>query len=352
MQVGRCKLRHRIAMAPMSRCRADNDGVPLHLMEQYYGQRASVPGTLIISESTCVSKAAGGRYINAPGIFSAAQIEGWKNITRAVHDKGSFIFAQLWAVGRAGRQEVLDVQGIEMISSSAIAIKEGNPIPRPLTNEEIEMLIRDYAVAARNAMEAGFDGVEVHAANGYLIDQFLQDTCNHRADLWGGSIDNRARLCLEVLAEVIEAVGADRTGVRLSPYSPYQGMGMKDTEEQFSYLLRKLRPLSLAYLHLVHSRIHGVHESLDFVIEQWDKDSPLLLNGGYDRKQAEEAVQMDRKVAIAFGRDFVSNPDLPFRLKENLDLNAYDPSSFYAAQEPSGYIDYPFHKRFGGMHEI
>jgi len=348
--IGNCQLKHRVVMAPMTRFRADDFGVPLEMATEYYSQRASQEGSLLITEATCISKAAGGRSVNAPGIFTSAQIAGWKQITAAVNRKKSFIFLQLWAVGRAARQEVADASGIDVVSSSAIPIKEGDAVPRSLTEAEIESIIAAYGLAARNAMEAGFDGVEVHAANGYLIDQFLQDTCNQRTDKWGGSIENRARFCLRIVEEVVRQVGPDKTGVRLSPFSPYQGMGMEDTVPQFTHVIQSLQPYNLAYLHLASPVIHGLPANLlDFAIQLWDKETPLILNGGYGQKEAKEAVEKThrgRKVAISFGRHFSSNPDLPFRLQHELDLTPPCPPSFYAAKQAHGYVNYPFHEKF------
>lgn len=334
----------------MTRFRADDFGVPLPMATEYYSQRAGQEGSLLITEATYISEAAAGRSVNAPGIFTRAQIAGWKQITEAVHRKKSFIFLQLWAVGRAARQDVADASGIDIVSSSAIPIKEGDAVPRPMTEVEIEAFIDAYGQAARNSLEAGFDGVEVHAANGYLIDQFLQDTCNRRTDKWGGNIENRARFCLRIVEEVVKQVGSDKTGVRLSPFSPYQGMGMEDTIPQFTHVIRSLLPYNLAYLHLASPLIHGLAANLlDFAIQEWDKDTPLILNGGYGPKDASEAVERihsGRKVAISFGRHFSSNPDLPFRLQHELDLTPPCPPSFYAAKQAHGCVNYPFHEKF------
>ncbi len=350
--IGDLRLQHRVAMAPMSRFRAQDDGVPSDMMVEYYSQRASVPGTLLITESTCISIAGSGRHVNAPAIYTEEQIAGWKRVTEAVHEKGAYIFVQLWGVGRAASKETLEAQSIEMISASAVPTAEGHPVPRPMTEADIEMFIRDYAQAARNAIEAGFDGVEIHAANGYLIDQFLQDTCNKRTDSWGGSIKNRSRFCLHVVDAVIQAVPSTKVGIRLSPFSEYQGMGMKDTIPQFSYLIKELAQFNLAYLHLVDPRIHGLQRpefAADIWAKHWDKDSTLLRNGKYDGLEAEklvEAVGEDHKVVITFARHFASNPDLPYRLQRNLPLNPWDAKTFYAAKQAAGYIDLPFHKSF------
>ncbi len=251
LQIGRCTLKHRIVMAPLTRLRADDNHVPVDMMVDYYSQRASVPGTLLITEANFISSNARGRDENAPGIFSLQQIDNWTRVADAVHAKGSFIFMQLWHLGRAARQRALDKAGLEMLSSSDVPISDEHPTPRPMTEEEIQETIRSFALAASNAISAGFDGVEIHGANGYLVDQFIQDTCNRRKDRWGGSVENRSRFCLEVTKAVCEAIGADRTGVRLSPFSDFQAMGMKDPIPQFTHLISHLRPLNLAYLHLV-----------------------------------------------------------------------------------------------------
>jgi NADPH2 dehydrogenase len=257
LNVGNNLLQHRLVMAPLTRYRADDNHVQLDIAQEYYTQRASVPGTMLITEATFISPRTSG-YRNVPGIYSKAQIAAWKKITDAVHAKGSFIWCQLWALGRAAQADVLrEESGSRFLSSSAIPIAEGKPVPEAMTEEEIWEFVGDYAAAARNAIEAGFDGVEIHGANGYLVDQFTQDTSNHRTDAWGGSVENRARFGLEVAKAVVEAVGAERTAIRLSPFSPFQAMKMKDPIPQFAYLAKGLKELKLAYLHVVESRVSG-----------------------------------------------------------------------------------------------
>ncbi|KAK5221330.1 hypothetical protein LTR72_006890 [Exophiala xenobiotica] len=361
MTIGNCHLNHRLVMAPLTRLRAAEDNVPLPMVAEYYSQRAGVPGTLLIAEATSISYASAGRDVNAPGIWTAAQIEGWKKVTSAVHSKNSFVFLQLWHVGRAARQTALQAKGIDMVSSSDVPIEEAEGgsgiVPRPMTEEEIEQCIKDFGVAAHNAVEkAGFDGVEIHAANGYLIDQFLQDTCNRRSDRWGGSVENRSRFCRRVVEEVVGAIGPERTGIRLSPFSPFAGMGMADPIPQFTHVIRGLKVFRLAYLHLVEPRVAGnqdvdprTTQNLEFAVREWDKDSPLLLAGGYDGERAKRAVEhdyKDRQVAIVFGRHWISNPDLPYRLKHGLELSPYDRGTFYAVKQAHGYIDYPFYEDF------
>ena len=229
-----------------------------------------------------------------------------------------------------------------------------SPVPRAMTEDEIESIVGDYAQAAKNAIEAGFDGVEIHGANGYLIDQFTQDTSNRRSDAWGGSVERRSRFGLAVAKAVVDAVGADRTGIRLSPFSTFQGMGMDDPLLQFSHLLRGLKALKLAYVHLVESRISGsadveTTQKVDFALDIWGHTSPILLAGGFRADSAKRAVEeeyKDKEVAIVFGRYFISNPDLPYKVKQGIEFTPYDRTTFYKAGSPEGYIDYPFSEEF------
>lgn len=353
IKVGRVELPQRIAMAPMTRFRADDQHVPLPFVKDYYAQRTAVPGSFAITEATFISAKAGG-YKNVPGIYTKEQIAAWKQVTDAVHAQKSYIYLQLWALGRAANPGVLKEEGYDFVSSSATPMNADAPTPRELTEAEIQSFIADYAQAARNAIEAGFDGVEIHAANGYLIDQFTQDTCNKRTDAWGGSIEKRARFALEVTKAVVDAVGADRTGIRLSPWSTFQGMRMADPVPQFTYLTEKLKEFKLAYLHVVESRIAGnadieSSDQLDFVLQAWNNTSPVLIAGGYQAESAKEAVDSrykDYDVVIAFGRPYISNPDLPFRVKEGIDFAPYVRDLFYVPKEPKGYIDYPFSDKF------
>ena len=342
-----------MVMSPLTRFRADDSHVPLPFVADYYAQRASVPGTLLITEATFISPRASG-YANVPGLWSTSQLAAWRNVTTAVHEKGSYIFAQLWALGRTADAKLVRSKGHELVSASARPLSQDGELPKPLTGEEIHAFIKDYVQAARNAMEAGFDGVEIHAANGYLIDQFTQEVCNVREDDWGGSIAARSRFGLAVAEAVVNAIGADRTGIRLSPWSTFQGMGLQDPIPQFSYFIGKLRELKLAYLHLVESRISGNADTEatgknDFAIEIWDNKSPLILAGGFTPQSATRLVEHeypDRDIAIAFGRYFISNPDLPYRIKRNRALNPYNRETFYKAKSKEGYIDYPFSDDF------
>ncbi|KAL3457227.1 hypothetical protein BJX64DRAFT_20610 [Aspergillus heterothallicus] len=353
LQVGILDLKHRVVLAPLTRYRADDDHVPLDIVREYYAQRASVPGTLLVSEGTFISARAGGMN-NVPGIWNEAQIQQWKTITDAVHARGSYIFCQLWALGRAAQLEVLAKDGYEVISSGNIPMSEDSTAPRPLSKQEIHSWVEDYATAARNAIAAGFDGVEIHGANGYLCDQFLQDTCNNRDDEWGGNVEKRARFGLEVAKAVSAAVGPDRTGYRISPWSTFQGMRMQDLQAQFTYFVGQLRPLGLAYLHVVEPRISGSatvegdQEDHEFLLKAYGSDRAIILAGGFSAESAEKMIQAHStyKIAIGFGRHFIANPDLPFRLAKGIALRNYDRNTFYTPKSPIGYVDLPFSEEF------
>ncbi|CZT00445.1 probable NADPH dehydrogenase [Rhynchosporium agropyri] len=355
LKLGNVELQNRIALAPLTRFRADDSHVPLPFVQDYYAQRGSVPGTLLITEATFIAPRAGGMG-NAPGIWAEEQITAWKDVTKAVHAKGSFIYLQLWALGRAAFAENLKKElGPDAKVQSAGDIPfEGGATPTPLTETEIKEYIELYAQAAKNAISAGFDGVEIHAANGYLIDQFTQDVSNNRTDAWGGSVEKRARFGIEVTKAVVDAVGADKTGIRLSPYSTFQGMKMKDPVPQFTYLATELKKFKLAYVHLVESRISGnadvePTERVDFLIDLWDNQSPVLLAGGFKANSAKTAADeeyKDKNVLIVFGRYFISNPDLVFRVQKDIEFTPYDRNKFYNKGEKDGYITWPFSKEF------
>ncbi|TID24319.1 NADH:flavin oxidoreductase/NADH oxidase family protein [Venturia nashicola] len=370
LQVGKMALQNRLVMAPLTRFRANDNNVPLlPMVKEYYHQRSCVPGTLLITEATYISPQAQG-YPNAPGLFKDEQLKAWKEVTDAVHKNGSFIYCQLWAMGRAAVPAFMKSQGLDMISSSATPMDEKSETPRALREDEIEEFIKAYASAAKAAVEvAGFDGVEIHAANGYLIDQFTQDTCNKRTDKWGGSVENRSRFGTAVATAVVEAVGAERVGIRLSPWSTFQGMRMANPVPQFTHLINNLQPLNLAYLHLVESRIedgtpanspdetwnrskHSNIEALDslaFAFNAWGKQSPIFLAGGFKPKEAYETVDgelKDQDVCIVFGRYWISNPDLVFRIREGIEFTKYDRNTFYKAKSVEGYTDYAFSKEW------
>ncbi|KAF3020924.1 hypothetical protein E8E14_003214 [Neopestalotiopsis sp. 37M] len=371
LQVGSTQLEHRVVMAPLTRFRATREHVPTDVMARYYAQRAVVPGTLILSEATFITAKAGG-YSHIPGLWSEEQLAAWKKVTDGVHARGSKMYVQMWHLGRAAWPDPVASGGAvrdeddfdfehDFVSSSDVVMADGLPAPRPLTEEEIWSTIADYATAARNAVEkAGFDGVEIHAAHGYLIDQFTQDTANRREDAWGGSIENRSRFAVEVAKAVAAAVGADKVGIRLSPWSTWQGMRMADPVPQFSHLIKQLSQLGLSYLHIVEPRVHGVmdtdpkNESLDFALENWGREKPIFVAGGFTTELAKQAVEekyRDHPVAVVFGRRFISNPDLVYRVKKGLPFNDYDRMTFYINQrlghkvEP-GYIDYPYSEEY------
>ena len=255
--------------------------------------------------------------------------------------------------------EYLRKRGYGLISSSAVRLDEEHEVPHALTEDEIQDFINDYATAARNAIEAGFDGVEIHGANGYLVDQFWQNVVNQRTDKWGGSIENRARFGLEVTKAVITAVGdSKKVGMRLSPWSTYQGMRMEEPMPQFLYIVRELKKLGIGYLHLVESRLSGssadgvyqdINHENDELVEAWGTKAPVFLAGGFTPEKAERVLTElypQANVGIVFGRYFISNPDLPFRIRCGVELSKYDRSTFYKFQVMEGYVDYPFSKEW------
>lgn len=352
LKIGDVEVQHRIGMAPLTRCRATDDRVPTPLMKEYYGQRAAVPGTLIIAEGTFISAASCGGFANAPGLWREDQIAAWSTITDDIHSKGCAIFCQIFAMGRAGDAETAAKDGFPIVAPSAIPIEEGGAVPQAMTIEEIQRTVQEFVEASKNAIRAGFDGVEIHGANGYLLDEFTQDVSNTRTDAYGGSIENRSRIIDEVLKYVANAIGPQRVGLRLSPWSTFQGMRMEDPIPQFVDVITKARRSNIAYLHLVESRISGAndysgHEQLDFAYKLWD--GPLLVAGGYTPQEAKELVDErypDKQIMVLFGRYFISNPDLVFRIKQGLQLDAYDRSTFYVAGEPKGYVDYAFSEQY------
>ncbi|CAK5284574.1 unnamed protein product [Mycena citricolor] len=352
--VGPVTLQHRAVLAPLTRYKASKEHVPfLPLVKDYYTQRGSRPGTLLISEGVFIAPQAGG-YSNVSGIWNKEQIAAWKEVTTSVHAQGSHIFMQLWALGRGALPAVLREENpaFDLVSASDVPIpgREGD-VPRALSTAEVQEYVGLYAQAAKNAREAGFDGVELHNANGYFIDQFLQDVSNRRTDQYGGSIENRARLTLEIVDAVSSAIGADRTAIRFSPWSLFQGMKMADPLPTFSYVISELakRHPDLAYLHLVEPRISGSatvdeetpEESNDPLAALWSP-RPLVVAGALTREKALKATEKDG-VLVCFGRHYISNPDLPDRLEKNIPFTPYDRNLFYLQGEdsPRGYTDYP-----------
>ncbi|THU82254.1 NADH:flavin oxidoreductase/NADH oxidase [Dendrothele bispora CBS 962.96] len=357
IQVGPCPLKHRVVLAPLTRIRGTLDtNVPQNpMMKEYYAQRGSVPGTLLITEATFIAAKAG-LYRGVPGIYSDEQIAAWKEITDAVHANGSYIFLQLWALGRAADVDALHAHdpSFPYVSSSDIPLSDSKHLlPRPLTKEEIQEYVQLYAKAASNAVHrAGFDGVEIHGANGYLIDQFTQDVCNKRTDEYGGSVENRCRFALEVAKAVTDAVGEEKTGIRIGPWTPFQDMCMDNPIPTFTYLATELKSRfpKFAYLHVIEARVSGGSTtpeskdgSNDFLRDIW-LPRPLISAGNYDRESAIKCAEQKEGQLVAFGRYFISNPDLPKRLEKNIPLTPYNRSTFYIPGDTTGkgYTDYPF----------
>ncbi|MDX2212724.1 MAG: alkene reductase [Oculatellaceae cyanobacterium bins.114] len=334
VKLGRYELPNRIVMAPLTRNRAGAGLVPTEMNATYYVQRASAG--LIVTEATQVSPQGMG-YPNTPGIYSPEQVEGWRLVTEAVHQQGGRIFLQLWHVGRISDPSLQPDGGLP-VAPSAIAAKD-HVTPRALDIEEIPGIVEAYRQGAANALAAGFDGVEIHGANGYLIDQFLQDSTNHRTDAYGGAIENRARFMLEVVEAVTGVWGADRVGIRLSPNGTFNDMADSDPTATFTYAVKALNPYNLAYLHLVEPRT-GDQNDLGAPYFRPIFDGTLISAGGYDRDMGNEAIAKGDADLIAYGRWFISNPDLPNRFASDAPLNPYDRDTFYGG-DAKGYIDYP-----------
>ncbi|KID76772.1 Chanoclavine-I aldehyde reductase fgaOx3 [Metarhizium brunneum] len=353
LSIGNITLKHRLALAPLTRFRASDEHVPLPIVTDYYKQRGSVPGTLLVTEGTFISAQDGG-YSNVPGIWNQDQIDAWRKVTDAVHKNGSHIFVQLWSLGRVAAPDVAAKEGITILGPDTIPATADSPQPQKLSTAQIQQRKEAYVAAAKNAIAAGFDGVELHGANGYLIDQFLQDVSNQRDDEYGGSVENRSRFAVEVAAAVAQAIGPERTGIRLSPWNTFNSMRMADPVAQFSDVIARLDRLGLAYLHLVEPRISGNidvetedAESLEFAYRLWR--GPLLVAGGFTPETARRLVDEqhpDRKIVVVFGRRFISTPDLPYRVQKGLALAEYNRDTFYNAKDPVGYTDYPFSQEF------
>ena len=350
--MGDLVLANRIVMAPLTRARAGESRVPNSLMAEYYAQRASAG--LIISEATTISEQGIG-WPNTPGIYTNEMQDGWKQVVDTVHDRGGRIFLQLWHTGRASHSDFHN--GELPVAPSAIAI-EGDSIhtlmgkkpyetPRALETDEIPGIVEDYRRAAERAKSAGFDGVEVHSANGYLLDQFLQSKTNHRADRYGGSIENRYRLLGEVVDAVSSVWPADRVGVRLAPNGAYNDMGSPDYCEQFTYVARQLNNYGLAYLHVMDGTGFGFHE-LGPAMELRDfrevYSGHLMGNVGYTRESAEKAITSGDADLIAFGRPFISNPDLVERFASDWPLAESNDMSIWYSPGAHGYTDFPTYR--------
>jgi N-ethylmaleimide reductase len=360
LQLGPYQLKHRVALAPLTRMRAEKPSLaPRPLNAEYYAQRAT-PGGLLIAEASPVANTAFGSPA-VPGIYTEAQIEGWRKVVDAVHAKGGIIFLQLWHVGRVSHSS-FQPGGVLPVSASAVAIPpefkastaDGKLVdyetPRALETAEVAGVVDAFRQAANNALKAGFDGVEIHGANGYLLEQFLQSHSNLRTDRYGGSIENRARLLLEITQACTEVWGANRVGVRLSPYGIANGSGEPDPMPLYTHVVQALNPLGLAYLHFIEPRSSGagraevnwqnVPSAMVLFRPIWN--GVLITAGGFTGETAEAAIAEGHADVVAFGRIFISNPDLPRRLQHGFPLTPYNRKTFYGG-DAAGYTDYPEH---------
>ncbi|KAL2477589.1 12-oxophytodienoate reductase 1 [Forsythia ovata] len=350
-KMGQFDLSHRIVLAPLTRNRAYNN-VPQPQAALYYSQRTT-KGGLLIAEATGVSDTAQG-YRDTPGIWTKEQVEAWKPIVDAVHQKGGIFFLQMWHVGRVSNCG-FQPNGQAPISSTDKAITPGldggewSP-PRRLRTDEIPGIVNDFRLAARNAIEAGFDGVEIHGANGYLIDQFLKDQVNDRTDEYGGSLENRSRFALEVVEAVTNEIGANRVGIRLAPYTDFMECSDSNPDALGLYMANALSKYNILYLHVIEPRVIGAR-----VLQGVEDEAPhrllpmrkafkntFIAAGGYTRSKANQAIAENYADLIAFGRMFLANPDLPRRFELDAPLNKYDRSTFYISDQVKGYTDYPF----------
>src|SRR5579859_1704108 len=361
LKVGPYQLQHRLVMAPLTRMRADRASLaPRPLNAEYYGQRAT-PGGLIIAEASPVMATGRGNPAT-PGIYSDQQISGWRDVVDAIHGKGGLIFLQLWHVGRVSHSS-FQPGGALPVAPSAVPIvgngmmamtADGKVVPyetpRALETDEVQGIVEAFRQAAANALTAGFDGVEIHGANGYLLEQFLQSRSNLRTDRYGGGIENRARLLMEITLAAIDVWGADRVGVRLSPYGVANGSGEADPMPLYTHVIEALDKLGLAYLHFIEPRSSGAgraevnHQNVPSAMVLfrpiWRR--VLISAGGFTGETAEAAIAEGHADAIAFGRIFISNPDLPRRLQHGFPLTPYNRATFYGGNEV-GYTDYPVH---------
>lgn len=346
--LGAISLKNRMVMAPLTRNRAGEGGVPQPMNVAYYEQRATAG--LIITEATPVSAMAHG-YPALPGIYTDAQVAGWKKVTDAVHAKGGKIVLQLWHVGRISHPSLLPNGALPVAPS---AIKPAGQAftyqglvdyvePRALAASELPSIVADYVHATKCAMAAGFDGVEIHAANGYLLDQFLRDGSNKRTDNYGGSFENRVRLLLEVTKAVVDVAGAGKVGIRISPVNPFNDMQDSNPQALFNYVADALNQFNLAYLHAVEGGIHsgGETQPFDFVALRKHFKNAYMANLGYDKTRGNAAIANGHADVIAYGVPFIANPDLVARYRANAALNVVDSNTFYGGDE-KGYTDYPF----------
>jgi N-ethylmaleimide reductase len=345
VNLGRLVLPNRIVMAPLTRNRAGAGDVPQPMHATYYRQRATAG--LIISEGSPITPQGVG-YPGTPGIYSEAQIAGWQVVTRAVHDAGGHIFMQLWHVGRISHPDLQPGNEVPVAPSAirpageAVTATGMQPFvtPRALGQDEIQAIVAQYATAARNALQAGFDGVEVHAANGYLIDQFLRDGSNQRTDEYGGSLENRSRFLREVLQAVCEAVGADRVGVRISPENSFNDMRDSHAQETFVSVAERVNGFGLAYLHVLEGDMAAGARTIDYGRIRAAFKGIYMANCRYDLMRAQQAIATNAADMVSFGTLYIANPDLVERFRQGAALNTPDPGTFYGGAE-HGYTDYP-----------
>jgi len=355
IDLGSFTLSHRVVQAPLTRLRSEQPGdVPGALMAEYYGQRAS-EGGLQIAEATPVSIIGRG-YLGAPGIYSDEQVAGWRQVTAAVHAKGGRIFLQIWHVGRQSHVDMTG--GVAPVAPSAIqfdqvVVTKNGWVPvspnRALETDEIAGIVEEFRRGAERAKDAGFDGVEIHGANGYLIDQFLQDGTNKRTDQYGGTVENRARFLLEIVEAVTSVWGPHRVGVRLGPSGTWASMSDSNPERTFGYVADQLNRFKLAYLHIIEPRIVGAEAPVEgkppIAAANLRKvfKGTIIVAGGFDREGAEDIVESGAADLVAFGRHFSANPDLPRRLREDLPLTPYDRDTFWGGDH-RGYTDFRAHR--------
>lgn len=349
-KLGNITLANRMAMAPLTRNRAEAGNVPGPMTIEYYAQRASVG--LIIAEATQVSAQAQG-YVATPGVHSPEQIAAWRKVTDEVHARGGHIYLQMWHTGRIshtafqpGEQAPVAPSAIRAQAKTFIPGQGyvDTSTPRALETSEIAGIVADFRSAARQAIEAGFDGIEVHGAHGYLLDAFLRDGANKRTDQYGGSIENRARFLLEVMAAVIAEIGADKVGVRLSPVSPVNDSNESNPQPLFEHVVRELEKLHPVYIHVVEGHTGGPRDNAPFDYEAIRKlySGVWMVNNGYDKAMANEAIASGKADLVSFGRLMITNPDLPRRFKENAPLNElFKDAPLYGGVGPHGYTDYP-----------
>lgn len=346
IKLGAVSLKNRVIMAPLTRCRATVDHYATPLMAEHYAQRASAG--LLIAEATMISEGNSAFY-REPGIYSAAHAQAWRQVTQAVHDQDGKIFLQLWHGGRACHPALNN--GKVPVSSSGSAIndythtpegKKDYTAPRVLQTAEIADIVQEFRQAAIYAKQAGFDGVEVHGANGYLIDQFLRDGINQRHDKYGGNVENRARFLMEVLNAVIDVWGSDKVGLRLSPLNSYNSAKDSNPMALISYLAKTLSPLNLAYLHLMRADFAGLQQGDVVTAARQNYSGNLIVNMGYDLAEANQVIGKEEADAVAFGSAFIANPDLVARLQQGLPLAQPDVATFYT-HDAKGYTDYPKH---------